>query len=279
MRLLRSREARIIHFLVVAALALAVVSCSDDDDPVAPAAGVVIFHFDQEVGLDNPLVIESSTTNFPYTNAAGNPYNVSELKYFVSNFRVHNMGGTVFGVDDYLFRDAEDPSTRNYWLGGVPAGTYNAISFTFGLDAKTNVSGALPILEILWPENWGGGYHYMEMNGNYQDSGTSYPYRTHTGRRFIANAGDPSGEGPDSVAHHHFFEVYLPVKPFTITGGDTWDVTAVMDVNGWYENPLYDHRTYFPLGQGNVMTDLDAQAILMENGMNNVYRVKDPTKR
>ena len=262
----------------VLALAVCVVSCSDDEDtsPTAPSRGAVIFHFDQEVD-GAPLVIESSQSSFPYANAAANPYNVDRLEYYVSNFRVHRTDGTVYGTEDFLFRDADNDGTRSYLLSAVPNGLYDAVSFTFGLDAKTNVTGGLPTLELMWPENWGGGYHYMMMNGRYSNGSTDVPYRIHTGRRFIQQMGDPSGEGPDSVAYHHFFEVYLPVTPFEVNG-DIWSVRSIMDVNGWYMDPVFDLATFFPTGSEGIMVDLTAQALLMENGMQNVYRVVDPVK-
>jgi hypothetical protein len=254
--------------------------CGDDDTPVAvsPPVGAVVFSFDHEVD-GSPLVIQSSQTSFPDTNSAGNPYNVSLLEYFVSNFRVHKADGTVLGTGDVHFRDASDNGTRSYTLSGVPPGTYDAVSFTFGLDARANVTDALlPLLELEWPDNWGGGYHYMEMNGQHFNGNTAISYRTHTGRRFIEMANDPSGQGPDSVAYHHFFDVHLPVAPFRVNG-DTWDVQAIMNVNGWYSNPVFDLNAFFQVGDEGIMVNLFAQQLLMENGMNNVYRATDPVKR
>ncbi|MFQ5512371.1 MAG: MbnP family protein [Candidatus Krumholzibacteriia bacterium] len=266
--------------LIAVGFAWLAAGCGGDDPvTVSPATGSVVFHFDQEVD-GTPLVIQSSQTNFPDTNAAGNPYNVSFLQYFVSNLRLHNANGSTFGTNKVHFRDAsDDAGTRSRTLSGVPSGTYNAVSFTFGLDAKTNVTDALlPLLALEWPSNWGGGYHYMEMNGQYFNGSTAVSYRTHTGRRFIEMSGDPSGQGPDSVAFHHFFEVYAPVPPFQVDG-DTWELQAIMNVNGWYENPLFDLSTFFATGTEGIMVNLFAQDLLMENGLTNVYRVTDPVKR
>lgn len=257
-----------------------ILGCGEDDPVVqSPVAGTVVLFLDHEVD-GQPLELESSTSSFPYRNAAGNAYNVSDLSYYVSRFRVHQSDGTSFGFDGVHLRDVSspDPGNRSVTLAGVPAGRYNAVSFTFGLDARLNISGGLDpfgYIEIPWPEDWGGGYHYMMMNGVYDNGATTIPYLVHTGRRYLT-ADHPLAEppGPDLVAHHHFFEVFLPVTEFHISGGDTWDVPIIMNVNGWYQEPLFDLRDYFRGGQAeSIMIHLDAQAVLMENGMANVFRI------
>lgn len=282
--------------LLTVSLALAVLTpaCSDDEGgtPTGPATGTIIFSFDHEVG-SQPLVLESSTTNFPYTNAAGNTYNVEELEYLVSDFRLYRSDGTSIGVEDFLFRAAGEDDTRSYTWAGIPAGTYTASSFIFGLDAEKNVTGGLGVsfLELLWPDDLGGGYHYMEMNGHHlsSDGVTVASCKTHTGRRFAPAEGDTvcppvCPPGPDVVEHHFYFEVKRSITPFEVKADETWGITWVMDVNGWYENPLFDMDVYFPpLGPGNpsdvIMANLEAQALLRENGEKNVYRVVDAVKQ
>ncbi len=273
-------------------LAVMTPACSDDEGgtPTGPSTGTVVFSFDHEVG-SQPLVLESSTTNFPYTNATGNTYNVEELEYLVSDFRLYRSNGTSIGVEDFLFREAHEDDTRSYVWAGIPAGTYTAASFIFGLDAEKNVTGGLgpSFLELLWPEDWGGGYHYMEMNGHHlsSDGVTVASCKTHTGRRFVRIA-DPCPPacppGPDIVEHHFYFEVKRSITPFDVKADETWEITWVMDVNGWYEDPVFDMNVYFPpLGPGNpsdvIMANLEAQALLKENGEKNVFRVVNAVKK
>jgi len=288
--------------LLAAVFAVAVMmpACSDDEGgtPAGPTTGTIIFSFDHEVGSE-ALVLESSTTPpFRYMNAAGNTYNVEELEYLVSDFRLYRANGTSIGIEDFLFREAHEEDTRSYVWAGIPAGTYTAASFIFGLDPEKNVTGGLgaSFLELLWPEDWGGGYHYMEMNGHHlsSDGVTVASCKTHTGRRLVA-ACSPTPcvndtcppvcpPGPDSVAHHHYFEVKKSITPFEVKGGETWEITWVMDINGWYEDPIFDMNVWFPpLGPGTpsdvIMANLEAQALLVENGRNNVYRVVDAVKK
>lgn len=258
--------------IVCAALLVAgagVMAGCSDDDPTGPTSGSVTVNFDHRVG-GVPLQFGA----VDYTNAAGNNYSVERLVYYVSDIRLHNVIGTTYGVDDVHFRDGNDPATRSYQVGGVPNGTYNAVSFIFGLDAKDNVNGGLPIdtptAGMVWPDCWGGGYHYMILEGKYKESVTDSlrGYRTHTGRRKLIQGGgcQTSGiGGPDDVNHHHFFEVVLPLSSFGINGTSR-ELTVIMNINGWYENPVLDLETLFPKGQGGIMTNLTVQQQLKENG-------------
>ena len=259
--------------LLVVAFCVTASGCSvDDDAPMGPASGSVAVNFDHAVGI-----IPLQLGVFDYTNAAGNNYSVEHLEYFVSDIRLHNANGTTFGVDDVHYRSADDNTTRGYTVPGVPNGTYTAVTFVFGLNANWNVSNGLPASTpaggLEWPACWGGGYHYMELEGKYKESGsgTEYPYRTHTGRRKLIQGGPLNCDtaalgGPDAVSHHHFFEVKLTLPSAFAVDGDNWSVNVVMDINGWYEDPQVDLEVLFPQGNGGIMTDLNTQQLLKENG-------------
>ena len=273
MRFDRGWKASVVVLLSVALSAFFLAGCSDDDDDgggvTLPQDGTVAVHFDHQVdGAD--LVVD--ITQFLYNNSAGNNYSVSVFKYFVSDLTLHNVDGSTYGVNGYHFRNAELADTRTWTLDGVPSGTYNAISFTFGLPADKNMDGA-PISDdpntsgMEWPGKWGGGWHYMILEGLYKESGTGteYGYRTHTGRRMVNNT-EGMPPGPDSFPYHHVFRVTLPLaSSFSIDGGD-WEVRAIMNLNGWYEDPQMDLETLFPQGTGGVMVNLSVQQQLQANG-------------
>lgn len=269
---------RILNPTTLLLLATALVwapGCSDDEGgtTTGPSNGAVTVNLDHQVD-SQPLVL--GINNFAYTNAAGNNYSVDKLRYFVSDIRLHRTNGTTYGVDDYHYRDAsDDAGTRSYTISGVPNGTYNAVSFTFGLDPAKNKSGP-PISDdpavsgMEWPGMWGGGWHYLIMEGEYKESGTGteYAYRTHMGRRFIASGdGGPFANppGPDAVEYHHEFTVVLPLAAFDVNG-DSWETNVIMNINGWYENPQMDFDTAFPQGAGNIMVSNGDQDMLEQNG-------------
>ena len=191
-----------------------------------------------------------------YQNAAGQMYSVVTLIYYLSDVVLHRDDGVIYGLDRALYNDVADASTLEHTLDDVPAGTYTAITFTWGLDADKNVAGGLPDNpqnnNMFWPGMLGGGYHYSKCEGLYLDTqGAQKGYATHTGRvrRDI-----------DTEDHHHFFTVTLPIA--LTVDGDTWNVPLVMDLNEWYEDPnVYDFPDV-PM----IMNDLDRQRMLMENG-------------
>lgn len=258
-------------FLAVSVGVLAV-GCSDDDGgPMAPATGSVTVHFDHQAGGVPLTSGDLDGNDFAYENAAGNQYSIEKLRYFVSDIQFRRTNGTTYGVDDYHYRDVSLDETRSYTIAGVPAGTYDAISFTFGLDPTKNVPGP-PInqdpntLGMGWPDNWGGGWHYMILEG-FHNAADPVSYKTHTGRRYITTPGpnDPP-DAPDIVPYNHHFEVTLPLPTTFHLDGDNWEVRVIMEINGWYEDPLFDFQAFFPTGTEGIMVNLTAQAMLQQNG-------------
>ena len=237
---------------VVCGLA-AMLGCGDEGVVRPPAPGSVTLRFDHQVA-GQPL----RTYELRYTNAAGNLYSVSKLAYYVSDVRLRRGDGSEFVVGAVHYCNAESISTRDFALGDVPDGTYTALVFTFGLNEARNVTGGLPSSlwhDMAWPETWGGGYHYMQMEGRYADStgSASIGYATHTGRRRLAS---------DPAPYHHFFTVTLPLAPLVVQR-DAWRIGLTMDIDEWYRGPhVYDLTAFGP----NIMIDLYAQSLLMENG-------------
>jgi hypothetical protein len=234
---------------------------------VEGGTGRMIIHFDHFIG-NQPLVLNGAA--YAGVDGAGNAFSVGALSYFVSNIQLRNVDGSQYGLHGYHFRDAANPNTRDYTLTSVPSGTYSHLVFTFGVDEElNNEHGAIvhdPIAtNMLWPSEWGGGVHYMILEGGY-DATNGFAYRTRTGRRYIALPNDPSGEGPDPVAYPHFFQVVMTFPSLITIDADEWETTVRMDLNAWYRDPNFDLSAHFPGGSGSIMLDLDAQDLLRQNG-------------
>jgi hypothetical protein len=283
---MKPTASRLVVVCLLAITSLIGNGCSEDKIIAVTEFGTFIFNFDHVVG-GAALVLGSG--GYPYSNQAGNAYNVTELQYYVSNFRLHRANGTSVGTDEVHFRDESVASTRGFTFSGVPAGTYTAISFTMGVDARRNVNGGLlpKYNNITWPDMLGGGYHNMILNGNYNRGGTTNTSMlVHTGRRMIpATAPDPTAggqadpPGPDATAHNHHFTVYLAVASFTIADGDTWSTAVNMNLNGWFMNPVFNLEDFFNTTSMSIMPKLPAQELLMDNGVNgNVFSAGSPTK-
>jgi len=261
--------------LMIASLLFAV-SCSEEDGTVTPAPlGTVTFNVDNNVDG-----VPVNYNQLLYTNARGTLYSISKLEYLISDVLLHTTSGEIYGMDGVHFRDEADAGTRSFSIGDVPAGTYNMISFTFGLDQFKNVRDLYLNEpwhgEMQWPGpmgyDQGLGYHYMKIEGNFEDTpgGSTSGYTTHTGARMCNGPCGPAGTVVDPVPIHHFFRVSLPVAP-TAIDGNHWTVTISVNVNGWYQDhtPLDGLDTEYDwhdLGAQMIMANTAAQDVLETNG-------------
>jgi hypothetical protein len=259
--------------------ALGPLGCGEEQTEIVvqpEPGGTVTFHLDHFVGTE---ALQLDT--LAYANARGTVYSISRLQYVISDVVMHGAGGQVYGMDGIHFRDHTDPATRSFRIAGVPGGTYDRVSFTFGLDASKNVKNAFlgsdPVFHLAmeWPGPLGGdqglGYHYMKLEGNFEDApgGSTTGYTTHTGARWCAVPCGPMSE-TDVTAQHHFFRVHLPIAA-TKVGNDAWEVMLDFDVNAWYTDATpgdaYDTEyDWHDLPTQMIMANTGAQRMLQANG-------------
>jgi len=219
---------RLLGFVSCAVVGIAGSGCSDDKkDPVdpVPTTGAIMIQVEHKVGAAD---LELGTIQ--YTNAFGNEYGVNNLEYFLSDFAVMNDDGRQ-EVNGAYYVNAGDEGTHTIMVEGVPAGHYHLLAFTWGLDDEDNVTGALDgessaIDNMFWPPNWGGGYHYMKLEGRFINSeGTESAFATHAGRYLADSRDEP-----------HFVDEALTLHQ-NIVAGETLVLTLQMNVNRWYEGP------------------------------------------
>lgn len=260
--------------LIVASSFLLLFSCTDNEDTPDDtkietrivekevSTFQATFKMAQKVN-GNALVV--GTANRPYTNAAGQNFNVSRLRYLISDISFHKSNGNSFTIDGYHFVNASDTNTLTYSpTTKVPAGIYDKISFKFGFDRIDNISGSYPELTTLswaWPSgvagtpNLGGGYHFMQLEGQYDSSVTvQKTFLTHMGtaRNIV---------GTDTTFEDNHFVAYPTISPLTID--NDFELTIVMNVEQWYENPYkWDFNVYNIM----IMPNYDAQRKLFLNG-------------
>lgn len=119
-----------------------------------------------------------------YQNAAGNPYSVNKLRYYISNFRFVKIDNSEVSVDGgAYFMDAR--LGTDITLQDVPSGTFKAMRFNFGIPPNLNVYGNLPNTSenvgMVWPEQMGGGYHFMKFEGYFTSGSQTDGYAIHVG--------------------------------------------------------------------------------------------------
>jgi hypothetical protein len=159
-------------FLVAVAISLIFSSCKKDtvqeyDSSVKAPLSV---EFDNIVGAAD-LQLNSGN----YSNAVGQNFKVTKLKYYVSNFKLTNVDGTVYTVpqkDSYFLIDESDATTHEAELS-VPEGEYKSISFVLGVDSlrnTTDISQRTGVLDVsaaaadmYW--SWNSGYIFFKLDG------------------------------------------------------------------------------------------------------------------
>jgi hypothetical protein len=213
---------------VVTVLMLAA-SCRKEDH-----GGKLIFYFDHKID-ENRLVKDSMI----YWNAAGNQYEVNELQYFVSDVVLWKDGAKQYITADsgLHYIDIDLPSTSSWSpQQDIPAGKYDSISFTIGLNESININGYFvnpPERDMFWPEVMGGGYHYLKMNGKWKaPSGTINPFNLHLG---VGMVSDSLG---NDIFIPNYFTVTLPLTNCEVHDYQIYrQFTINMDINSWFESP------------------------------------------
>lgn len=233
---------KIIGLSVLAILLMT--ACKEDPEP-----GTVVLNFEHKVG-NQALQFD----NMIYTSTAGHPFLVSRLKYYVSNISLHNTDGTSYDTDIVHYREEGVDETKTLTLEKVPAGTYDRISFIYGLDEFINVDGGLENtltnINMEWPIPGDQGYHYMKFEGRYDSlaTGVIKNFNLHTG----ATQGNQN---------YIPFTINLP-SPVTIDK-NSWEIDMMMDMMEWLQNPnVYDFAEF---GQA-IMMNQNAQLVLKANG-------------
>jgi uncharacterized lipoprotein YehR (DUF1307 family) len=253
---------RLKHLLLAIIFSLAIVfqGCKYDDEDdlyVQPINSTYItLSFAHKVDGD---VLQLNSLNKPYTNAMGQKYNVSKLRYLVSNITLHQINGAQTKLEGYFFIDISKPETFDYTPSvQVPFGSYSGISYTFGFDENSNISGNYPVLNAAnwnWPDQFGGGYHFMQLEGQFIDStNNDAPFATHMG-----TARKIDSSGTTFEANH--FTKFIQKSNFEVNNSK--NIVLTMNINEWYTNPTnWDFNQY---GAG-IMPNYNAQKLLNTNG-------------
>jgi len=209
------------------------------------------------------------TDTLIYTNEAGNQYLVNEIQFFISDVTLHNADGSNYLIHvwkDIHYIDSDIPETKSWKVfDNIPVGTYNSVSFTFGINEEKNQSLMFlnpPESYMFWPENLGGGYHYLKMNGKWLDENQQVnPFNFHLG------IGQIYYSYPDSITGfvQNHFRVTLPESAFSISENQTQEIRIIMNIENWFRDPnVYDHN----LWGGDIMQKQEAMKLGCENGHN-----------
>jgi len=168
-------------------LASVLFSCkkNDDNNNTDTGKGTATISISNRAG-NQPLVLNSQT----YTNSQGASLTFTKFNYYISNIKLNNNSGGSFAEDySYHLVQQDDPSSYQFSIANVPAGTYTGMSFMIGVDSTHNVSGAQsgaldPANGMFW--SWNTGYIMAKMEG-------TSPQSTAVDNSFIFHIGGFSG--------------------------------------------------------------------------------------
>jgi hypothetical protein len=112
-----------------------------------------------------PMQLKTTT----YHNAAGDTFNITLFRYYLSNFSFSDATGKTVVADKAYFLVSEDSArSKQLLLQNCSAGTYTHLSFMIGVDSVLNFSGpqsgALdPMYGMFW--TWNSGYIMAKLEG------------------------------------------------------------------------------------------------------------------
>ncbi len=242
--------------------------CKKNEDPPPVAlSGTLFFSIDHQVD-GAPLKLNELI----YTNAAGNEYLVTDVMYFISDITLYRNDGLQKMIGewkDIFYVDEHIPETKTIqFFDKIPVGTYDSITFIFGISEAKNKSYLFvnpPEAIMGWPEVLGGGYHYMMMNGKWQDStGLLMPFNFHLGIGQLYKGNDYNVDSIYAFVQN-YFKVSLPGSSFTLADREKVTFKLTMNIQNWFENPhVYDHNHW----GGAIMQKQPAMQMAKENGWN-----------
>lgn len=249
------KKTRLILMLLVA---LALVSCKKPAD-----CGDLSVNIGYSVN-GKPLITDSLC----YHNEAGNEFMITEIQWFISNMELQNELGAWNALEPKIFYiDTNLPESQALRMNHVPPGHYKALRFTFGLDENDNRTGLFnnpPELEMFWPEQLGGGYHYMKLNGKFVNSeGRLNPLAIHLG----------IGQNEDCTEYYqNYFIVELPID-LDVKANTENSIDLTMVIDNWFR---YSHTIDFNVYGSSIMQNQAAQQAFKENGQD-VFIIGKPT--
>ncbi|MFT3705654.1 MAG: hypothetical protein QM802_25015 [Agriterribacter sp.] len=156
----------------IALVIFSLASCKKDNtnDYNSNTKGDLSIEFDNIVGAQN-LALNTGS----YTNGSSETYNITKLKYFISNISLQNVNGATYIVpqDDSYFLIEEGNEEKDHASLEVPEGEYKSLTFMVGVDSLRNTkdiserTGALdPAGEangMYW--GWNSGYIFLQLEG------------------------------------------------------------------------------------------------------------------
>ncbi len=208
--------------------------------------------------FQNSTLLISDNNQLIYTTASGNKFNIKNLKYYISKLTLYQANGVKYDVNMVKLINPMEANVnyQNYTLNNIPEGKYTKISFQFGVDSARNTFPfGLPNNSennaMEWPYTLGGGYHFMMMEGVFQNtSNDTVGYAIHLGK-----------------TPNQFYNEY-PVD-LNVNGNDL-SITFQANIEQWFNGI---NQINLNDGFGYMMEDQQKQLLFKQNGVS-VFTLK-----
>lgn len=155
---------------------------NNDDNPTPSGVGTLEVEFDNLAiinGIQRQLSLqEVGSSDYNYQNGMGQDFNITFLRYFISNIVLEGPNGERFedprvveatASSGYYLIDEATPASQLVKLEAIPAGEYNKITFMVGVSEEGVKEGAAggaldPATNgMFW--NWNSGYVAIKLEG------------------------------------------------------------------------------------------------------------------
>lgn len=248
-------------FLLLPLIVL-VSSCNKDDQQEA-GTGTTVTTGSAKIIFSNmagasPLNVAGDSV---YTNSSGEPFTVTALRYYVSNFSfIKNDGSEVIMPADYYLIDQSGKTGIKRTISSIPAGTYKGVKFLIGVDSAKTVQGAQtgdldPSNGMVW--DWNTGYIFVKLEGKSPVAGTidsAYQYHI-SGYRTSTNTNAL-----------HWAEVSFGSQPLVITASTLPQLYIKTDILEFFQNPYN-----FSIADNPVVTLSNSTAVSISNNYADMF--------
>lgn len=235
-----------IIYLIAGLMFLSFSSCKRDHTNTPKPVVITPIKVDMGFNVNGiPLVFDT----IQFQNSAGNSFSVTRLDCYISNIEITSVTGAIYKSTKLFYVSARDTSTHHFTVSDLPLTGITSFKCNIGLSASQNISNSLTPtpanLNMAWPDNMGGGYHFLKLEGHYVATNMQvYGFAMHLGntQNLVENT------------------VASSLSETQVSSG----IKLTMDVAKWFDVPnKFDlNKTNYTMGIDSLMT------LLSQNGDN-----------